>query len=258
MNSDLSFQEIQRRFTAYVRAPGINPPPSDVAARRMAVYASLIFKNLNTLLSGCFPVLCSVLPAVLWENLLREFLLQHRARTPLFPRLPCEFLRFLDDRPQLEEEPGFLRELAHYEWLELEVGYDPRELTDSRCDEGADPYSNIPVLNPLARALAYAYPVHRIRPGFVAGPAAELNYLVVFRERDDGVAFMQLTPVTARLVEMMQTNSAAHTGEQLLRALSAEIRHPDPTALLHHGREILGDLQRRQLVLGARWSVHRV
>lgn len=249
-----TFRDVQRHFTAYVREPTVNPPPEDVAERRIAVYASLIFKNLNAMLISCFPALHGVLAAARWEGMVRDFLAHHRAQTPLFSRIPGEFLRYLAERQIANDDPGFLRELAHYEWLELDVSYDPRDLAEAVLDLCADPYHHIPVLNPLARPVAYAYPVHRIGPDYIPdSPPLDATHLVVFRDRDDGVAFIQLTPVTARLVEMIQNNSA-QTGEALLTELSEEIGHPQPEVLLDQGHEILRDLQQRQLVLGARFA----
>ncbi len=250
-----SFQEVQRCFTAYVREPTEKPPPAGVSAPRSAVYAALVFKNLNSLLKSCFPVLHGVLAASLWEELVRDFLAHHRAKSPLFSQIPGEFLGFLATRAVATGEPGFLRELAHYEWLELDVSYDPRELSDCAINATANPFNDVPVLNPLARSQAYAYPVHRISPDYQpAIPPAEPTYLVVFRERADGVAFTQLTPVTARLVAMIESNLEGCSGETLLRQLAHELRHPDPTTLLNFGREILRDLQQRQLLLGARFE----
>jgi uncharacterized protein len=250
-----SFQEVQRCFTAHVREPTVKPPPSDVLAPRIAVYASLVFKNLDSLLKSCFPVLHSVLAVNLWEELVRDFLAHHRARSPLFSQIPGEFLGFLATRAVAATEPGFLRELAHYEWLELDVSYDPRELSDCVIYAEANPFNHVPVLNPLARLQAYTYPVHRIGPDYLPGTLpAEPTYLVVFRERADGVAFTQLTPVTARLVQMIQSNVEGCSGETLLHQLGAELQHPDPATLLSFGREILRDLQQRELLLGARFA----
>lgn len=246
------FAEIERRFTAHVRAPDAHAAPADVDARRMAVYAGLVFGNLDSLLSGCFPVLRKVLPAATWTALVRAFLTHHRAHTPLFPRVPGEFVQFLEKGAGGLAHPDWCVELAHYEWLELEVGQDVRELDPDACDADADLLADVPVVNPLARLRLYRWPVHRLGPDFLPQqPPAEGTCLVVYRGRDDGVAFAQLTPVTARLVELMQQNPAQANGEALLRALAGELRSPDPDALVGHGRAILADLHQRELLLGA-------
>ncbi len=247
----ISFQRTQHAFTAYVREPTRQPPLNDVPVERLAVYAELVFKNIDSLLRGCFPVLHGLLPATAWQALTREFLVKHRAQTPLFSRLPCEFLAFLQSS-ELGFEPPFMRELAFYEWLELEVSYDEREL-DAAPSSPVDLLHGVPILNPTARPHAFHYPVHRISVDFQPSePLAAPVYLVVFRTRSDDVAFMELTPMTAKLVELIAQNPAAKTGEQLLLLLAEELAHPDPPALVGHGRAMLQDLGSRELLLGTR------
>ncbi len=50
----------------------------------------------------------------------RDFFACHACRTPLFTRLAEEFLVYLEqERKGMPEDPPFLLELAHYEWVEL-------------------------------------------------------------------------------------------------------------------------------------------
>ena len=67
-NTGTTFRDIQQCFTAYVREPLIHSPPSAVAEGGAAVYAELIFKNLDAMLSSCFPVLHRVLLAAHWRE----------------------------------------------------------------------------------------------------------------------------------------------------------------------------------------------
>jgi len=253
-SQDHDFRAIEAAFTAHVRNPSEVPAPAGVPTERMAVYASLVYRNLDSLLAGSFPVLHKILPAATWAGLVRAFLVQHRAQTPLFSRVPHEFVRFLAGAA-LAAEPGYLRELAHYEWLELEVGYDARDFDSGLVDGTADLLHDVPVLNPFARLQIYAYPVHRIGPDYQpTAPPATPTCLVVFREQNEGVAFIELTPVTARLVELIQHNADGRRGEALLRQLAEELAHPEPATLIAQGRAILLDLPARQLLAGARFA----
>src|SRR5690606_41502693 len=51
-----------------------------------------------------------------WPGMVRAFYRGHACRTPLFPEIPREFLRWIEGLP--DQEP-WLAELAHYEWMEL-------------------------------------------------------------------------------------------------------------------------------------------
>ena len=56
--------------------------------------------------------------------------------------------------------PPFAQELAHYEWVELAL--DVAEDEAPVYEAGADLLAGAPVLSPLARPLAYTWPVHRL------------------------------------------------------------------------------------------------
>lgn len=252
MKDAAGFAAVEARLTAYLRDPQAAAPPADVDPARAAVYARLVHHNVDSLLAQCFPVLKSVCEEARWEALVRGFLAGHRAHTPLFPRLPQEFVNFLDAGTRTAD-PAWCAELADYEWLETECAQDPRELDALvRVDADADLLEDVPVLNPLARARAYRHPVHTIAPGRVPdAPSAEPVWLVVYRRRDDRVSFLQLNAVSARLVELLTRNADRRNGRALLRQIADELQHPRPAQLLAAGRGVLADLVARELLLGA-------
>jgi len=255
MNDASGFAAVEARFAAYLRSPGEVAPPDDVDPARAAVYARLVYDNVQALLASCFPVLRAVCDDVRWQALVRDFLARHRAHTPLFPRLPQEFVSFLTDARGEDRDPAWLAELADYEWLEMECNQDPREIDElASVDAAADPLDDVPVLNPLARPRAYRHAVHTIAPGRVPeSPAPETVWLVVYRDRDDKVSFLQLNAVTARLVELMARNEGeGRSGRALLRQIAEELSHPRPAQLIEAGRAVLADLVSRGLLLGAR------
>ncbi|MGH8595788.1 MAG: HvfC family peptide modification chaperone, partial [Gammaproteobacteria bacterium] len=130
--------------------------------------------------------------------------------------------------------------------------YDERELDEVKTDATADVFDDIPLANPIAHRHAFAYPVQRIGPHYkplVRPPAP--THLVVFRERGDRVGFAELTPITARLLDLIADNPGVSTGRDILLALANELRHPRPDSLLDSGRAILLDLQQRQILIGA-------
>lgn len=240
------FALVQAAFTAHLRDPhGVSAPPG-VDSSRVAVYARLVFDNVESLLAGCFPVLSAVLADSDWQRLVRDFLADHRARTPIFPQLPREFAQYLATGRAGRGDAPWIAELADYEWLELEVGQAAEDLPLVAVTT-ADPLQTAPVLNPLARARAYAHPVHTIAPGRV--PAPSPTWLVVFRRRDDSVAFIQLNAVSARLVELIARRPGVPARE-LFVDIARELAHPSPERVVEAGRELVLDLRARELLLG--------
>lgn len=247
---------LQRDFAAHIRDPDRNPPPADVENRRMAIYRRLFFNNVSSLLSSNFPVLRSLYGDDGWSALVREFYAEHRSQTPLFPELAREFLRYLQElrgaRPPdpARHDPPFLLELAHYEWVELALALDERELSDVPADPEGDVLQGRPVLSPLAWALSYRYPVHRIRPDFQPRTApAEATQLLVYRNRRDAVKFLRLNDVTQLLVQTLRAEPGL-TGAQVLQHVAGSIAHPDPQRVVATGAGVLADLRARDVLLG--------
>ncbi len=97
--------------------------------------------------------------------------------------------------------------------------------------------------------LAYAWPVQRIGPGFrPRKPAA--TRLLVFRDAADEVNFIELNPVSARLVALLQ--EGGRTGRAACLAIAAELNHPEPQAVVAHGAALLEELRAAGAIIGTR------
>jgi len=242
---------MQYAFAAHIRNPAGQPAPADVDDRRMQVYRELFFNNINRFISNSFPVLRQMYADSEWHDMVREFYAEHLCRTPLFPELPKEFLRYLQE--QRENRPGdppFLLELAHYEWIEIALQQDDREPGDIEADRDADLLEGVPLLSPLAWPLTYRFPVHRIGPKNrpTEAPAATTQ-LLAYRNRVNKVKFMQLNEVTQWLVTALGDDRSL-TGRQLLNELAGILNHPNPDRLLESGHQLLRDFLKKDIVLG--------
>ena len=145
----------------------------------------------------------------------------------------------------------FLLELAHYEWVELALSIDTREIRQVGINARGDLLSGIPVMNELSWSLAYQYPVHRIGPdNLPVEKPAQPTCLLVYRDRGDSVRFIELNPLAARLVDCLKQNDDKKTGREVLMGIAGEIAHPDPETVVDGGRAILEDMRGRQIVLG--------
>lgn len=246
-------QELQTAFAGHIRDPEGQPPPAGIEDRRMNIYRELFFNNIRSLLASNFPVLRTLYDDEPWNRLVRDFYAGHRCRTPLFPEVAKEFLRYLQDtRKDRSGDPGFLHELAHYEWVELALALDERELDEVEADPGGDLKQGCPVVSPLAWPLSYRYPVHRIRPDYQPSePPESPTHLLVYRNREDEVRFMELNDVSRLLLELMLENRTA-SGLDLLTQVARTIRHPDPARVVSAGSELMADLRSKDILLGTR------
>jgi hypothetical protein len=245
-----ALREFQQAFTAYIRDPQHAPAPDAIPLQRMQLYAALVFGNVERVMANMFPVLKSRLPDCQWHALARQFFRDHDMHDPLFQAMPAEFLRFLESREPHADDPPYLLELAHWEWVDYALSIDATEIDLAGIERDGDMLSGQAVLNPLVWMLNYEFPVHRFRdeaPPAVA-PAAP-TYLVAYRDTDDMVGYLELNAVTARLLEMI--DSAEHaTGKDLLHALANELGGDCDAGFVAAGQEMLANLRAREIVLG--------
>jgi hypothetical protein len=251
---DANFQDKQYAFAAHIRDPANVPAPDGIEERRLAVYRSLFFNNLFSLLGTFFPVLRKIHSRPDWQRFIRGFMRQHQAETPYFLQLPEEFLGFLQNEYEpTEDDYPFLVELAHYEYAELALSVSEAEDDLTHVDPDGDLLAGVPVKSALAWSFAYRFPVHRISPDFLpTEPAAESVYLALYRNRDDSVEFLELSAVTAALLEAIENNDAGMTGEALLRALADQINYPHADALVAHGADALREMRQLGILTGSR------
>ncbi|WP_373506513.1 DUF2063 domain-containing protein [Thiocapsa sp.] len=242
----------QLAFAAHLRDPTRIPGPEDVEDRRMAIYRELVFNNVSALLAGNFPVTRRILPDAHWDDLIRDFFVRHRAKTPLFLELGQEFLDFLQTaRADQPRDPPFLLELAHYEWVELALQISDVEPDRTRLDPTGDLLEGRPVISPLAWNLSYRFPVHRIGPDHQPdAPPAEPTHLVVYRTPSDDIAFLEINAVTQRLLILLEEEASPQTGREVLGRIAAELGHPDPTQVIVFGAGLMEDLRAKGVVLG--------
>ena len=246
--------QLQRAFAKHIRDPQHAPIPAGIEPRRMKVYTELFFNNISNLLAGTFPVLHAILGPERWDRLIRDFMVCHEAHTPLFPEVSQELLRFIGERRTGNaDDPPFMHELAHYEWVELALQIDPTVIALDGIERDGDLVAGVPVISPLAWPLAYTWPVHTLAPDHQpTTPPPAPTFLVAWRRLDDQVKFMEINPVTARLIELASPAEAASSGRALLERIAAQLAHPDPAAVLRGGAEMLTTLRANEIVLGTR------
>lgn len=252
----MHFQRIQREFIAHIREPDRCASPADVEERRMTVYRELFYNNVEDFISSNFPVLRSLLDDEYWHSIIRDYFARHRAHTPLFPEMPREFVHYLEhERATNDKDPAFLLELAHYEWMELALSLAGQTTTAGDIDPHGNLLEDLPVLSSLAWQLHYRYPVHRIGPEFMPGPGYPqthpATHLVVYRNSADDIGFLELNPVSARLLEQLAGTKSGNAREILLD-IAGELEHPNPDTVVRGGLAILEDLHALGVIAGVR------
>ena len=103
-------------------------------------------------------------------------------------------------------------------------------------------------MSPLAWPLAYQYPVQKISPAFLPEAAPEqATFLVVYRNPDDEVNFIEITPITYRLLQLIQENEEVLTAD-CLKQVAEESKHPNPEMIIEGGLQILKELAEKTVI----------
>lgn len=238
------FQQYQLAFTAHIRQPAIYGKPARVPDKRMAVYRNAIFNNFLSIISACFPVTQQVLGVRAWKKLVRCFVAEHAATTPIFKDIPYEFVQFL---AKIDDIPAYLQALTHYEWVELEVAHQAAENVSLTNPKSKPDFLDEIPLFAAHQLLAYDYPVHQISKKHIPDTITP-TYLLVYRNQAFEVKFIALNPVTYRLLCLLKAEPC--TGRQALANLARELQQHDVTAIIQFGLNILLDLASQQVFTG--------
>jgi len=119
-------------------------------------------------------------------------------------------------------------------------------------DAEGDLFTGIPVLSPLAWPLSYHYDVHRIGPEYQPeAPGEQLTHIVVYRDKKDVMGFLEINPVTARLVQLLSDDDEL-TGEAALKQIIEELQHSNPDVVIEGGLAALAELRDKDIILGTR------
>lgn len=256
MNTPL-FQRQQLNFTAHLRNSKLHPKPTELEERRVKIYRDLLLNNIQSFLESSFPVLHSLYSNPAWQQLAEQFFANYKCHSPYFIDIPKAFLNYLQTSYQATSlDPPFLIELAHYEWAELELmSADEQPITMAYHPHGSL-LKHAPLLSPLTRCYAYQWPVHTISANqFPTQPTGQAYFILIYRNAQDEVKFIELNAASAYLFEQLQKNNQTEcfmTGEQVIEQLAAQLKHPQPELVLQGGLQTLTRWQQLGIILGVR------
>ena len=196
------FKQTQYDFAAHIRDPAHVAGPEGIDDRRMAIYRELFYNNVEGFVATGFPVLRTLYNDEDWHELIRDYFSRHQSHTPHFPEMAEEFIDYLQNEFTPRDcDPAFLLELAHYEWMETAVTLSRDNIDEVDFDTNGDLLTAPVVISPLAWLLSYEWPVHTIaEDAQPENKPEQATWIVIYRDQSDEVGFMQINPVTARLI----------------------------------------------------------
>ena len=243
----------QMAMARYLRDPAGESPPPGIEPRRLKIYEDLVYNNIESFISSGFPILRKLYSDDNWHKMVRNFFVQHQSHSPYFLKISEEFLNYLQTgHPFQEDDPAFIRELAHYEWVELALSVSDATIDFNTIDPNGNLSEGLPVLSPLAWTLSYEWPVHTLGPGNVLTvPPDEPTHIVVYRDRNDAVRFIILSAATAVLLNLLEEQPELN-GLQACKWIAGHMQHPQPEVVIQNGLTALEALREKGILLGTR------
>lgn len=235
-----SLHSFQQEFSLYLRDPKHTRKPHGIPARPAQIYQDLLFNNICGFIDACFPVAKGLFPANHWRSLCRSFFRDWPSHTPYFSSIPEQFVLYIKSAHADLKLPAYIPDLVHYEWLELDV-----DTSEDKKSSSAD--SRILTLNPSVRYARYNWPVHRISSAYRPRKPQD-TYLLLHRNADFKVNFLQINEITAQLLDILANGTAS--AEDALKLLAKRLGYANSEALQVHGHVLLADLIKQDIVQG--------
>ena len=241
-----SLIETQHAFIQHIKNPQVNPFDGDIEDRRLKIYRELFFNNILGFLSSGFPVLESLYSEQQWKVLGRKFFIEHECRSPYFIHISKEFVEYLSSKYELGEfDPVFMCELAHYEWLELDVSV----RQSNQLAKPWDGHSQITQvqMSDLSTLVSYQYPVHQISVDFRPSQTTEVVYLVIYRDATDEVNFTLVNAVSAHLLNTIKQQSVA-TVDSLTKTMIEAMPQLEVQQITESLQQVLQQLLKQEIL----------
>ncbi|MDO4682529.1 MAG: putative DNA-binding domain-containing protein [Lautropia sp.] len=213
------------------------PLPNGAAPQGVEAQLAQMRHAMTDIVTRCFPLCRQLIGDEDWKTLLDRFLASdglHEATH--VHQVPRAFIAFLQGPAEAGQLPPWMPELAHYEWIEMEV----ISATQKAPEYGPQGIA----LSPRLRLQAYDWPVQQIRPDHVA-IAPELSFFAVYQNRAGDIRFSQLSPAAAQMLGILQTNGCDwhRACQKLARQLEV-----DTAVIVEQTQALKADWIREQLL----------
>jgi len=174
------------------------------ASEGLQTYRELIRLSLSDPIEDMFPI-CKAMLGEAWEPCLSAFLAARCIPSPHYRDVAPAFLGWLAETGYGQEQWPSLLQLAHYELLETFVDQHPEGSLPSDLTHEPSRGHRL-VLDPATQVVAYDYSVHLATEDQPFPPAVPVAFLV-YRDANEDVHGLELTPATAALLTRAQHSS---------------------------------------------------
>ncbi|AUX45855.1 hypothetical protein SOCE26_073510 [Sorangium cellulosum] len=241
---------------AWLARAGLDGPDLDAMAslppKRLLLYRSLVRSGLTSAIRNEIPRTAARLGA-LFEAYVSRFLAEELPRSPYLRDVAFEFVAFAAPRWAADPEvPSYLADLARHELAAFVAACAEPEGAAAGAPGSGDELSldRGARFQRAATLVRYEHAVHRLQGGEAARdvPAREPVSLLVYRDAEHEVRYLELTPLAAEILGRLLE------GETLRDAVvagCAALGRPVDGPVLESTAAFLSDLAERGALLGA-------
>jgi len=223
------------------------------APPRLPLYRRLIRNNLEGVTFRMMPRTRARLNALAdgaFDASFTAFLDEAAPRTHYLRDVPAEFVAWVAPRWKARADlPAYAADLAAHELVEFAIAAAPTPRQPPPLDEVT--LDRALVFAEAVRLMRYAFAVHLVSPDPEdrSEPEARATSLLVYRDAEHAVRFLDLSPLAASIVERLL---AGETLGAALPPACAEHHTPVAEPVLTEVARLLADLGERGVLLGAR------
>ncbi|HEY9783774.1 MAG TPA: putative DNA-binding domain-containing protein [Candidatus Obscuribacterales bacterium] len=197
------------------------PDAEKIDERGARLYAELLQIGHLDVMSSIFPY-CSAILGRKWEAVVKDYIQRcppiHYRLNRTASRFPEYLSRYA---PELTKKYPFIVELADYEWVEMEILEDERQIVVGERAGLSTPEDfmvHAPVVNPVLSLRTYVYPIPTIADlveegrGFRRKFKASESHVIIYRDPlSHRSRFLEINAATSQIMKQAQSGTATYS-----------------------------------------------
>lgn len=218
---------------------------------RLHNYRRLIYTIYWEALADAYPIAKSILTDENWNTLVDDFISNNPCQEPQLFRMPFALIDFVVKNNYSEKlNLPYIVDLLRFEWIEIEV-HAMKDVPEVALKKDINDLTGYLIFNPYMRLIQLNYAIHKLKTDDIT----TLNgtyHLLVYRQENGTVQYLELNSFTASLVEQLCLNSAELTFEEILDAMFASLDHGSLKAIYREAKKFSSSLHEMGIILGMR------
>lgn len=216
---------------------------------RLHNYRRLIYTIYWDALSDAYPIAKSILKEDQWDKMVDDFISECACNEPQLFRMPYSLIGFAEHKSYAEAfSLPYLLDLLLFEWIEIEV-HSMKDLPEKTLLSITKVEDGHLEFNPYFSLIKLNYPIHQLKKQNIDQLKGEY-FLLIYREKNGTVQYMELNGFTANLIEQLSANSAELTLTETLNHLFTDLKPNLIEELTTHAINFCFSLEEKGIILG--------